>query len=131
MQSTTSSVSQVSATSRTDGMNFAGQHFDIQAFSGINGEKTPSWTSYVFQWTQLPNYYLAEAASQAGISLKSLTVGSPIVLNGRTLHITQILSNMDRLNSYSTVASMSGQHALGIQTCANSTGSLINTYWAD
>ncbi|WP_338348644.1 hypothetical protein [Fructobacillus evanidus] len=112
-------------------MNFAGQHFDIQAFSGINGEKTPSWTSYVFQWTQLPNYYLAEAASQAGISLKSLTVGSPIVLNGRTLHITQILSNMDRLNSYSTVASMSGQHALGIQTCANSTGSLINTYWAD
>ncbi|GAP02514.1 cell wall binding repeat protein [Fructobacillus pseudoficulneus] len=112
-------------------MNFNGQHFDIRTFSGVDGQKTPSWTPYIFQWSQISNYYLAEAQSQAGDAVKSLHIGSEVVVNGRTLHVTQILPNMDRVNSYDTVVSMASQHAIGIQTCVNASGSIVATYWAD
>ena len=116
---------------RTDGMNFNGNHFDIQSFSGVNGEKTPSWTPYMFKWTALPNYYLAEAASAAGSATMGLSIGDEIVVDGRVLHVTQIIPGMVRLQSMDLVTQLSGQHAIGIQTCENPTGSIIRTVWAD
>ena len=119
------------APARTDGMNFNGNHFDLQPFSGVNGEKTPSWTPYMFKWTALPNYYLAEAASAAGSATMGLSIGDEIVLDGRVLHVTQIIPGMVRLQSMNLVTQLSGQHAIGIQTCENPTGSIIRTVWAD
>lgn len=119
------------APARTDGMNFKGNHFDLQPFSGVNGEKTPSWTPYIFKWTALPNYYLAEQASAAGPATMSLSIGDEIVLDGRVLHVTQVVPGMVRMQSMNLVAQLSGQHAIGIQTCENATGSIVRTVWAD
>lgn len=121
----------VQAPTRTDGMNFKGKHFDLQPFSGVNGEKTPSWTPYIFKWTALPNYYLAEEASAAGPATMSLSVGDEIVLDGRILHVSQVVPGMVRTQSMNLVTQLSAQHALGIQTCENPTGSIIRTVWAD
>lgn len=119
------------APARTDGMNFKGNHFDLQPFSGVNGEKTPSWTPYIFKWTALPNYYLAEQASAAGPATMSLSIGDEVVLDGRVLHVTQVVPGMVRMQSMNLVAQLSAQHAIGIQTCENATGSIIRTVWAD
>lgn len=126
-----SAVAPAPAPTRTDGINFKGKHFDLQPFSGVNGEKTPSWTPYIFKWTALPNYYLAEEASAAGPATMSLSVGDEIVLDGRILHVSQVIPGMVRTQSMNLVTQLSAQHALGIQTCENPTGSIIRTVWAD
>lgn len=116
---------------RTDGFNFLGQHFDISTFSDTTGGNTPRWTQYIFQWTALPNYYLAEAASSAGSAVRQLSVGSEVVVNGRTYHVTDVRHGMKRLDSMDTVESLSSQHSLGLQTCDDATGTYISTYWFD
>lgn len=123
----------VAPVNQTDGMNWNGNHYPIQSFSGVNGEKTPSWTPYVFQWTALPNYYLVEAASSAGGTIRGLSVGSEIVLNGRVLHVTQIIPGMNRkaTATVNQVFSLASRHAIGLQTCDDPAGNYITTIWAD
>lgn len=118
---------------RTDGMNWNGHHFDIAGFSGTNGEHTPAYTPNVFQWSLISNYYLVEKASTAGTAIHELHVGSEIVLNGRTLHVTSVIPHMQRTASdaLSKVQQLAGQHAIGLQTCNDSLGNDISIYWAD
>ncbi|CAK1241370.1 hypothetical protein R55210_AODCCCNP_00846 [Fructobacillus fructosus] len=127
-ESTTISVKEAV---RTDGFNFLGQHFDISSFSNTTGGNTPRWTPYIFQWTALPNYYLAEAASSAGSAVRQLSIGSEVVVNGQTYHVTDIRHGMKRLDSMDVVESLSGQHQMGLQTCDDASGSYISTYWFD
>ncbi|CAK1236528.1 hypothetical protein [Fructobacillus fructosus] len=127
-ESTTISVKEAV---RTDGFNFLGQHFDISSFSNTTGGNTPRWTPYIFQWTALPNYYLAEAASSAGSAVRQLSIGSEVVVNGQTYHVTVIRHGMKRLDSMDVVESLSGQHQMGLQTCDDASGSYISTYWFD
>lgn len=116
---------------RTDGFNFLGQHFDVTDFSDTQGGRTPSWTPYIFKWSALNNYYLAEAASKGGQTLRGLQEGSEIVLDGQTYHVTEIRHGMTRKSAYQDVVALTQRHAVGIQTCDNETGSLISTYWFD
>ncbi|MBS9338528.1 hypothetical protein G6R29_02610 [Fructobacillus sp. M2-14] len=119
------------AATRTDGFNFLGQHFDVANFSDTQGGRTPAWTPYIFKWSALDNYYLAEAASKGGQTLRGLQQGSSIVLDGQTYHVTEIRHGMTRQSAYQDVVNLTQQHAIGIQTCDNDTGSLISTYWFD
>ncbi|MBS9337053.1 hypothetical protein [Fructobacillus parabroussonetiae] len=128
--SASTSTSSVAAP-RTDGFNFLGQHFDITTFSNTTGGNTPRWTPYIFQWSAMPNYYLAEAASSAGSAVRQLSYGTEAVINGRTYHVTEIRHGMKRLDSLETVQDLAGRHALGIQTCDDASGNYVSTYWFD
>ncbi|MBS9335339.1 hypothetical protein LQZ24_02965 [Fructobacillus sp. M1-13] len=118
-------------TTRTDGFNFAGKHFDVTPFTNTTGGNTPRWTPYIFQWSALPNYYLAEAASSAGYAVRQLSYGSEAVINGQTYHVTEIRTGMKRTDSMGTVQALSNSHALGIQTCDDASGTYVSTYWFD
>ena len=85
----------------------------------------------MFKWTALPNYYLAEAASAAGSATMGLSIGDEVVVDGHVLHVTQVIPGMVRTQSMNLVTQLSTQHAIGIQTCENATGSIIRTVWAD
>ncbi|MFC4761016.1 hypothetical protein [Fructobacillus durionis] len=116
---------------RTDGFNFLGKHWDITTFSNTSGGNTPRWTPYIFQWSAIPNYYLAEAASSAGSAVRQLSVGDEVVVNGQTYHVTDIRHGMKRLDSLETVENLTSTHAMGLQTCDDATGTYISTYWFD
>lgn len=111
-------------------VSYGGQGFNLASFSGVHGESTPQWTNNVFKWTAASNYYLAEQASAAGIATHSLTIGSPITIEGHTYHVSSIDRSWPRANSNYVFNKME-QHAIGLQTCAESTGTYINIYWAD
>lgn len=127
----TATASASTTANRTDGFNFAGQHFDVTTFSNTSGGNTPRWTPYIFQWSAIPNYYLAEAASKAGSAVRQLSYGSEAVVNGRTYHVSEIHHGMKRLDSLETVQDLADQHAIGIQTCDDASGTYVSTYWFD
>lgn len=131
VETTPTAPETTSVQTREDGFNFLGQHWDIAPFSGSG--QTPRYTPYIFQWTSLPNYYLAEQASSAGQALWSLGVGSEIIVNGRILHITKIDHHLNRLDGNTTnyAFNSAAAHALGIQTCDEASGTYISMYWAD
>ncbi|MDR3189975.1 MAG: LysM peptidoglycan-binding domain-containing protein [Lactobacillaceae bacterium] len=114
---------------RTDGMNFNGYHFPITGFSGSG--YTPQNTPYIFAWAGLANYYLAEAASDAGRAVRTLGAGSEIVLNGQKLHVASVNSGLERVSSFDYVANQLQHHRIAIQTCDDATGAHITVIFAD
>lgn len=126
------SSSQQPIQTRTDGMNWNNHHYDISTFDGSNTQ-IPRWTSYVYRWTMLQNFYAIEGNSDAGLRTKELIVGSEIILNNKTYHVTSIDPSMQRCNANTSayVFEKAKQHAFVLQTCNDVAGNNIRLYWVD
>lgn len=77
---------------RTDGFNFNGHHFSLASFTG--GGSVPRETNNVFQWTDKPNHYLIERVSPAGRVIRSVGVGTKVVINGTSYTVTNVEANI-------------------------------------
>lgn len=126
------SSSQQPIQTRTDGMNWNNHHYDISTFDGSNTQ-IPRWTSYVYRWTMLQNFYAIEGNSDAGLRTKELTVGSEIILDNKTYHVTSIDPSMQRYNANTSayVFEKAKQHAFVLQTCNDVAANNIRLYWVD
>lgn len=111
------------APSRTDGFNLNGAHFDLADYSDMSGAEVPQWTPYVYRYVVLPNYYLAEGQSQAGITALNAGIGSTLTLNGRVLHMTGVISvNRTDPNAFEQMRAVGSQNQAVLQTCYDATG---------
>lgn len=131
-QATAPSTVQSAPAARTDGMNWNGHHYDISSFSGDNAS-IPEWTNNVYRWTELPNFYAVEGRSYAGQHISELYVGAPIVLNGRTYHVSSIDPSVLRLSDASSeyVFDKAQHHAFVLQTCNDVNSTYVRFYWVD
>lgn len=111
------------APSRTDGFNLNGAHFDLADYSDMSGAEVPQWTPYVYRYVVLPNYYLAEGQSQAGITALNAGIGSTLTINGRVLHMTGVISvNRTDPNAFEQMRAVGSQNQAVLQTCYDATG---------
>lgn len=121
-QTTTSAVTSTPAP-RTDGFNLNGVHYDMANYADTSGAEVPQWTPYVYRYVVLPNYYLAEGQSNAGLTARNAGIGSTLVLNGKTLHMTGIMSvNRNDPNAFEQMRAVGSQNQAVLQTCYDATG---------
>lgn len=73
---------------QTSGFCLNGHSYPIRSFSGTGSVPADG---NVYAWTSLPNYYLFEMMGAAHSQLGSLHVGSEVVINGRVLHVSEIM----------------------------------------
>lgn len=108
---------------RTDGFNLNGSHFDLANYADTTGKEVPQWTPYIYRYTVLPNYYLAEGQSNAGAVARAAGVGSTLILNGQTLHMTSVIY-VNRLdpNAFEAMRQVGSQNRAVLQTCTDATG---------
>lgn len=121
--SSSSSVQQQPQT--TSGFNFSGHHFNIGSYSGSGQVPTDT----VYAWADLANWYLMDIRSAPASLLSTLSVGSPVTVNGHTYHITEIEHNMshDESNATNGLA----RNAIGWQVCETySYNSPLTLYFA-
>ncbi|HEY4400220.1 MAG TPA: hypothetical protein VGM95_06800 [Lactobacillaceae bacterium] len=104
----------------TAGFNFAGQHFDIKPFSGTGHVPVDD---KVYAWTGMENWYLIEQRGLAHEYLGAVNIGSKIVVNGKTYHITQILPHQinDTDAAYQAMVAGMKTNTMGFQTCEDKT----------
>ena len=107
-----------------------GHSYDVKSFSGTG---TVPADNYVYAWTSLRNYYLFEYYGNAHKELASLHVGSPVVINGQTLHVREIITNVSNDGSaYDLVARKMQQYKAGWQTCEYAAyGSTLRLWFAN
>ncbi|WP_334117453.1 N-acetylmuramoyl-L-alanine amidase family protein [Ligilactobacillus sp.] len=115
---------------RQYGFTLNGHNYAIKSFSGTG---TVPADSYVYAWTSLRNYYLFEYYGSAHKELASLHVGSPVVINGQTLHVREIITNVSNNgNAYDLVARKMQQYKAGWQTCEYAAyGSTLRLWFAN
>lgn len=108
---------------RTDGFNLNGSHFSLANYADTSGAEVPQWTPNVYRYVVLPNYYLAEGQSAAGAVARAAGVGSTLILNGQTLHMTGIISvNRNDPNAFESMRQVGSQNKAVLQTCYDATG---------
>lgn len=108
---------------RTDGFNLNGSHFSLANYADTSGAEVPQWTPNVYRYVVLPNYYLAEGQSAAGAVARAAGVGSTLILNGQTLHMTGIMSvNRNDPNAFESMRQVGSQNKAVLQTCYDATG---------
>ena len=107
-----------------------GHNYAVKSFSGTG---TVPADNYVYAWTSLRNYYLFEYYGNAHKELASLHVGSPVVINGQTLHVREIITNVSNDgNAYDLVARKMQQYKAGWQTCEYAAyGSTLRLWFAN
>lgn len=107
-----------------------GHSYAVKSFSGTG---TVPADNYVYAWTSLRNYYLFEYYGNAHKELASLHVGSPVVINGQTLHVREIITNVSNDGSaYDLVARKMQQYKAGWQTCEYAAyGSTLRLWFAN
>ena len=107
-----------------------GHSYAVKSFSGTG---TVPADNYVYAWTSLRNYYLFEYYGNAHKELASLHVGSPVVINGQTLHVREIITNVSNDgNAYDLVARKMQQYKAGWQTCEYAAyGSTLRIWFAN
>lgn len=107
-----------------------GHSYAVKSFSGTG---TVPADNYVYAWTSLRNYYLFEYYGNAHKELASLHVGSPVVINGQTLHVREIITNVSNDgNAYDLVARKMQQYKAGWQTCEYAAyGSTLRLWFAN
>ena len=107
-----------------------GHNYAVKSFSGTG---TVPADNYVYAWTSLRNYYLFEYYGNAHKELASLHVGSPVVINGQTLHVREIITNVSNDGSaYDLVARKMQQYKAGWQTCEYAAyGSTLRLWFAN
>lgn len=108
---------------RTDGFNLNGSHFSLANYADTTGAEVPRWTPNVYRYVVLPNYYLAEGQSAAGAVARAAGIGSTLILNGQTLHMTGIVSvNRKDPNAFESMRQIGSQNKAVLQTCYDATG---------
>lgn len=108
---------------RTDGFNLNGNHFDLVDYADTTGLEVPRWTQNVYRYVVLPNYYLAEGDSNAGAISRGAGIGSTLILNGQTLHMTAVISvNRDDPNAFESMRQIGSQNKAVLQTCTDASG---------
>lgn len=107
-----------------------GHSYAVKSFSGTG---TVPADNYVYAWTSLRNYYLFEYYGNAHKELASLHVGSPVVINGQTLHVREIITNVSNNgNAYDLVVGKMQQYKAGWQTCEYAAyGSTLRLWFAN
>lgn len=111
------------APQRTDGFNLNGRHFDLLSYNDTSGAEAPMNTPFVFRYTPIANYYVADGQSDAGVVARNAGIGSTLVLNGRVLHMTGILSvNQQDPNAFDQMTRVGSTNQAVLQTCYDATG---------
>lgn len=101
----------------TSGFNFLNHHYPIASFSGSGA--VPA-NNYVYRWSAIPNYYLVERMGAAGAYINGLTVGSEVVIDGHTYHISQVLTGFKNTVDAASKIESTLNGRVGIQTCETS-----------
>lgn len=126
------SQSQQSASSsqqpaQTSGFCLNGHSYPIRSFSGTGAVPADG---NVYAWTSLPNYYLFEMMGAAHSQLGSLHVGSEVVINGRVLHVSEIMYGVKNDGTgLEVVSNKLAQHSAGWQTCEQACYNSTLTVW--
>lgn len=124
-QSQQSSSSQQPA--QTSGFCLNGHSYPIRSFSGTGSVPADG---NVYAWTSLPNYYLFEMMGAAHSQLGSLHVGSEVVINGRVLHVSEIMYGVKNDGTgLEVVSNKLAQHSAGWQTCEQACYNSTLTVW--
>ena len=112
---------------QTSGFCLNGHSYPIRSFSGT-GSVTADGN--VYAWTSLPNYYLFEMMGAAHSQLGSLHVGSEVVINGRVLHVSEIMYGVKNDGTgLEVVSNKLAQHSAGWQTCEQACYNSTLTVW--
>lgn len=112
---------------QTSGFCLNGHSYPIRSFSGTGSVPADG---NVYAWTSLPNYYLFEMMGAAHSQLGSLHVGSEVVINGRVLHVSEIMYGVKNDGTgLEVVSNKLAQHSAGWQTCEQSCYNSTLTVW--
>lgn len=128
---TTQTQAQAQSSSRpaqsSYGFCINGQSYPIRSFSGTGSVPADG---NVYAWTSLPNYYLFEMMGAAHSQLGSLHVGSQVTINGRVLHVSEIMYGVKNDGTgLEVVSNKLAQHAAGWQTCEQACYNSTLTVW--
>lgn len=112
---------------QTSGFCLNGHSYPIRSFSGTGSVLADG---NVYAWTSLPNYYLFEMMGAAHSQLGSLHVGSEVVINGRVLHVSEIMYGVKNDGTgLEVVSNKLAQHSAGWQTCEQACYNSTLTVW--
>lgn len=112
---------------QTSGFCLNGHSYPIRSFSGTGSVEADG---NVYAWTSLPNYYLFEMMGAAHSQLGSLHVGSEVVINGRVLHVSEIMYGVKNDGTgLEVVSNKLAQHSAGWQTCEQACYNSTLTVW--
>lgn len=112
---------------QTSGFCLNGHSYPIRSFSGTGSVPADG---NVYAWTSLPNYYLFEMMGAAHSQLGSLHVGSEVVINGRVLHVSEIMYGVKNDGTgLEVVSNKLAQHSSGWQTCEQACYNSTLTVW--
>lgn len=112
---------------QTSGFCLNGHSYPIRSFSGTGSVPADG---NVYAWTSLPNYYLFEMMGAAHSQLGSLHVGSEVVINGRVLHVSEIMYGVKNDGTgLEVVSNKLAQHSVGWQTCEQACYNSTLTVW--
>lgn len=112
---------------QTSGFCLNGHSYPIRSFSGTGSVPADG---NVYAWTSLPNYYLFEMMGAAHSQLGSLHVGSEVVINGRVLHVSEIMYGIKNDGTgLEVVSNKLAQHSAGWQTCEQACYNSTLTVW--
>lgn len=112
---------------QTSGFFLNGHSYPIRSFSGTGSVPADG---NVYAWTSLPNYYLFEMMGAAHSQLGSLHVGSEVVINGRVLHVSEIMYGVKNDGTgLEVVSNKLAQHSAGWQTCEQACYNSTLTVW--
>lgn len=112
---------------QTSGFCLNGHSYPIRSFSGTGSVPADG---NVYAWTSLPNYYLFEMMGAAHGQLGSLHVGSEVVINGRVLHVSEIMYGVKNDGTgLEVVSNKLAQHSAGWQTCEQACYNSTLTVW--
>lgn len=112
---------------QTSGFCLNGHSYPIRSFSGTGSVPADG---NIYAWTSLPNYYLFEMMGAAHSQLGSLHVGSEVVINGRVLHVSEIMYGVKNDGTgLEVVSNKLAQHSAGWQTCEQACYNSTLTVW--
>ena len=112
---------------QTSGFCLNGHSYPIRSFSGTGSVPADG---NVYAWTSLPNYYLFEMMGAAHSQLGSLHVGSEVVINGRVLHVSEIMYGVKNDGTgLDVVSNKLAQHSAGWETCEQACYNSTLTVW--
>lgn len=112
---------------QTSGFCLNGHSYPIRSFSGTGSVPADG---NVYAWTSLPNYYLFEMMGAAHSQLGSLHVGSEVVINGRVLHVSEVMYGVKNDGTgLEVVSNKLAQHSAGWQTCEQACYNSTLTVW--
>lgn len=120
------SSSYTAPAARTYPFTINGRGFNLYSLSGSG--RCPAGP--VYKWTDLANYYLADAAGASGAAARTLYIGAPIKIGSATYHVTSIMQHVSASHDFDRVAPVSAQHRGSLQTCIGSSENM-NVYFFD